>query len=148
MLVGSGVDASNQILTAIIGELGIADKVHMLGARDDIPFLTAGFDIATCCSLGEGFPNVVGEAMASGVPCVVTDVGDAALIVGDSGLVVQPGDPKALSDGWQQLIALDAASLGNLGRRALERVEVNYSMNRCIERYQTFYANLASASSS
>jgi glycosyltransferase involved in cell wall biosynthesis len=148
VLVGSGVDASNQVLTATIDKLGIADKIHMLGARDDVPFLTAGFDIATCCSLGEGFPNVVGEAMACGVPCVVTDVGDAALIVGDSGLVVKPGDPKALSDGWQQLIAKDADSLGNLGRRALERVEANYSMNRCIERYQTFYSELANSSSS
>jgi glycosyltransferase involved in cell wall biosynthesis len=145
ILVGGGVDDSNPVLAAAIGKLGLGDKVHMLGARDDIARLTAGLDIATCCSLGEGFPNVVGEAMACGVPCVVTDVGDAALIVGDSGVVVPPGDPSALAKGWQQLTDLDPAARGALGQRALERVESCYSMDRCVERYQSFYADLSPA---
>ncbi len=143
VLAGTGVDDENQALTATIDTLGIADRVHMLGARNDIPRLTAGLDIATCCSLGEGFPNVVGEAMACGVPCVVTDVGDAALIVGDCGVVVSPGEPKALASGWQQLTAMDCGRLGDLGRRALDRVESCYSMEQCIMRYQEFYTSLS-----
>lgn len=143
VLIGSGVDKANETLTAIIDTLGIADRVHLLGARDDIPRLTAGFDIATCSSLGEGFPNVVGEAMACAVPCVVTDVGDAALIVGDSGVVVPPGQATALAAGWRQLLAKDAGSHKEFGQRALKRVENCYSMARCVDRYQAFYADLA-----
>jgi glycosyltransferase involved in cell wall biosynthesis len=143
VLAGTDVDSGNRTLTDTIDGLGIGDKVHMLGARDDVPHLTAGLDIATCCSLGEGFPNVVGEAMACGVPCVVTDVGDAAMIVGDSGVVVPPGEPAALAGGWQQLTDMDGESLGELGRRALERVETHYSMEQCIMRYQEFYTSLS-----
>ncbi len=143
VLAGTDVDGNNPALTATIDDLGIGDKVHMLGARNDIPRLTAGLDIATCCSLGEGFPNVVGEAMACGVPCVVTDVGDAALIVGDNGVVVPPGDPKALAGGWRQLTAMDSSGLVEMGRRALDRVEARYSMEHCVMRYEEFYASLS-----
>ena len=146
VLIGSGVDETNPGLTATINELGIGELVHLLGPRDDIPRLTAAFDVATCCSRSEGFPNVVGEAMACGVPCVVTDVGDAALIVGDCGVVVPPGDPKALADGWRQLITKDIASLKDLGGRALGRTEGCYSMTRCVESYQKFYSELAGQS--
>ncbi len=148
VLAGSGVDDANTALIVMIHELGLADKVHLLGPRDDIPRLTAGLDIATCCSLGEGFPNVVGEAMACGVPCVVTDVGDAALIVGNSGVVVPPADPGALAKGWRQLAAMDTTSFDELGRRALARVQTHYSMARCVDRYQEFYSDLNSARTS
>ncbi len=143
VLAGSGIDMANKALSKTIIELELADRVHLLGPRSDIPRLTAGLDVATCCSLGEGFPNVVGEAMACAVPCVVTDVGDAARIVGDSGIVVPPGNPTALAEGWQQLITKDEAGLAEFGRRALKRVEECYSMERCVERYQDFYAGLA-----
>ena len=82
VLVGDGIDKNNVILNGLIDKLGIRERIHLLGRREDIPTLMAGFDIATCCSLGEGFPNIVGEAMACAVSCVVTDVGDAARIVG------------------------------------------------------------------
>jgi len=142
VLAGSGVDDANPTLSATIGDLGIGEKVHLLGLRKDIPRVTAGLDIATCCSRSEGFPNVVGEAMACGVPCVVTDVGDAALIVGDCGVVVAPGDAKALAAGWRHLISKDDTDFQDLGRRALEHIKENYSMTRCVERYQDFYTEI------
>ncbi len=99
VLVGDGMDDANAVLTGLLQTLNIRQRVHLLGRREDIPQITAGLDIATCCSLGEGFPTVVGETMACAVPCVVTDVGDAGRIVGNTGLVVPPSDPQALAHG-------------------------------------------------
>ena len=61
----------------------------------------SALDIGTSASLSEGFPNVVGEAMACGVPCVVADCGDSARVVGDTGIVVPSEDVEALARGWE-----------------------------------------------
>jgi glycosyltransferase involved in cell wall biosynthesis len=142
VLVGGGVDGRNRDLNALIDHLDIRERVHLLGQRDDVPRLTAGLDIATCCSLGEGFPNVVGEAMACAVPCVVTDVGDAARIVGDTGIIVSAGDPQALARGWREMISRGAAGRTELGQQALARIESRFSLAHCVEKYQNFYDDL------
>ena len=109
-----------------------------------MPELTASLDVATCCSLGEGFPNVVGEAMACAVPCVVTDVGDARRIVGETGIVVPPADAQALAQGWRKMIEKGAKWRTELGQRALARIEREYSLSQCVDRYQKFYEDLNS----
>ena len=85
VLAGAGIDSSNQALMAEIKSHGLDACMHLLGRRDDMPRLMAALDVLASSSYGEAFPNVLGEAMACGVPCVVTDVGDSADIVGDSG---------------------------------------------------------------
>jgi glycosyltransferase involved in cell wall biosynthesis len=142
VLAGGGVDQDNGPLNALIDELGVRKWIHLLGRRDDVPRLTAGLDIATCCSLGEGFPNVVGEAMGCAVPCVVTDVGDAARIVGDTGIVVPAADAQALARGWREMIGKGSAGRAELGKRALARIEDQFSLAHCVERYQDFYESL------
>ncbi|MFQ6016723.1 MAG: glycosyltransferase [Kiloniellaceae bacterium] len=139
---GDGIDDGNARLTCLIRELGIADRVHLLGERSDIPVLTAGFDIATCASCGEGFPNVVGEAMACAVPCAATDVGDTAIILAGTGRVVPPKNPAALAAAWAELAALGPEGRRDLGRRARESVVDRYSIGAVAASYQDFYASL------
>jgi glycosyltransferase involved in cell wall biosynthesis len=101
-------------------------------------------EVATSAStFGEGFSNAVGEAMACGVPCVVTDVGDSAAIVGDTGRVVPPGDPEALAAAWKDLLALPAEMRQDLGRRARARVEQEFCVERLVKRMDELLAELA-----
>lgn len=98
--VGDGPPDYRQELHALGRELGLAERLIWAGTRRDMPAVYNALDIATTTSsYGEGFPNVIGEAMACGVPCVVTDVGDSVRIVGDVGIVVRPKDPQALARG-------------------------------------------------
>lgn len=98
LLVGSGIDHGNHALTNYLEEHGLLDDVYLLGARNDIVDVMNAMDILVLSSrFGEGFPNVVAEAMACGVPCVVTDVGDASFIVEDTGWVVPPRNRNALA---------------------------------------------------
>jgi len=100
-------------------------------------------DIATAASRSEAFPIAIGEAMACGTPCVVTDVGDCALMVDDTGIVVAPGDPCALAEGWRNLIEAGPRVRHRLGIAARRRVQQHFSLPTIVERYQTIYTRLA-----
>lgn len=98
ILVGRHLDPGNSELMQVLDETGTRDRVEALGERADIQDLTRAMDLHVLASCGgEAFPNVVAESMLSGTPNVVTDVGDAAMMVGDSGWVVPPRDPDALA---------------------------------------------------
>jgi glycosyltransferase involved in cell wall biosynthesis len=114
-------------------------RARLLGMRPDVGRLMAGWDVAVCSSRTEGFPNAVGEAMACGVPCVTTDVGDAAALVGDTGVVVPPRRPAALAEGMRSVLALDAAARAGLGRRARARIVEEFSLQRMVAQYHDLY---------
>src|SRR4051794_31106550 len=135
VLVGQGVTVSNDALWQTATAQGLQDRIHLLGQRSDIPRLTAALDIATCSSYGESFPNVIGEAMSCAVPCVVTDVGDAARLVGDTGQVVPPRDATSLADAWQRLLDLEADQRRKLGEAARERVAEHFSLTSVVRQY-------------
>ena len=139
VLAGSGVDAENSTLLDLVERYHLQGRTHLLGECDNIPELTAGLDIATSSSFSESFPNVVGEAMACGVPCVVTDVGHSAAIVGPTGVTVPPRDPVALAKGWAGLIVGGPAHRERLGGAARQRIMDNFSLDEIVRQYETLY---------
>lgn len=131
--VGGGPARYQRELETLAGDLGIGDRLIWAGACHDMRAAYSALDIAVCASSAEGFPNVVGEAMACGVPCVATDVGDCAAIIGDTGMIVTPGDPAALAAGWWSLLELERAGRDELGRRARLRIEETYGTRALVD---------------
>ena len=143
VLAGRQVDDANPELRGMIGELGLRSSLRLLGERTDIPRLTAAFDVATCCSYAEGFPNAIGEAMACAVPCVTTDVGDCARVVGDTGWVVPARDPAALAAAWADVLSLSSERRHDAGIRARARVTECFDIQSVVRRYEDLYAELS-----
>jgi len=147
VLVGEGADAANRELGALIDRLDLRDRVRLCGRRSDIAAIDNALDIAASSSAwGEAFPNATAEAMACGVPCVVTDVGDAPAIVDDTGEVVPPRDPVALGDAWARLAALGAGARRALGQRARARVIQHYAIDAGARQYANLYQAIAGSS--
>lgn len=143
LLCGDGVDGTNPAVAEAIRRGGVAARCRLLGRRDDTPRLNAALDVATLTSVSEGFPNVVGEAMACGVPCVVTRAGDAAALVGETGRVVAPRDPAALADAWAAELAASPDERARRGAAARARIEAAYSLGAVARRYEDLYARVA-----
>ncbi len=144
VLAGDGVTAQNRTFVSEISGPKLTARTHLLSRRSDIPRITAALDIATCSSLSEGFPNVIAEAMACGVPCVVTDAGDAAGIVGDSGVVVPRRDPERLAEGWRRLVEGGAELRQRMGQAARLRMVGKYNLGDFVRRYEDLYLSVAS----
>ncbi len=134
VVIGAGSPERQAAFDARAAEFGLGAQVISEAARLDIEAVYNGFDLATLTSShGEGFPNVLAEAMACGVPCVSTEVGDAALILGDLGLVVRPRDPQALALAWLSLLDRTTADPA-LRSGVRERIVGNFSEVAMVER--------------
>jgi glycosyltransferase involved in cell wall biosynthesis len=138
LLVGQGVDATNAGLARLVNDLDMQRCVRMLGRRDDVARLFAAADVSVLGSVSESFPNVIGEAMCCGVPCVATAVGDVPQLIGDTGVVVPPNDSRALAAGIVHILSLDASARHALGAKARERIVQNYSIGEVARRYAEF----------
>jgi glycosyltransferase involved in cell wall biosynthesis len=146
VLAGEGFAADNANLKSLIDRLELGDRVFLLGRRPDIDAIYPTFDIFTLCSIyGEGFPNVVCEAMACGLPCVGTAVGDTAEIIGDCGLIVPTHQPERLAEAWE---ALCTRGIESTGAAARVRVAARYGLDRMREQYEALYLSLSGASCS
>ena len=148
VLAGTGVDETNEMLVKLILEHDLKNHIHLLGRRTDMPRLMASLDILASSSYGEAFPNVLGEAMACGVPCVVTDVGDSAEIVGDTGRVVQSSDMEGLARDVQELLCMPEEARARLGQKARARVEANYEIGYVTLLYEEFYEHAVNGTKS
>jgi glycosyltransferase involved in cell wall biosynthesis len=135
VLIGEGTAPGNLMLDRLVQAAGLTSPLLRLGSRVDMPEMYAALDIVCLSSaFGEGFPNVLGEAMAAGVPCVATDVGDAAEIIGDTGEVVSSGDSTALADGLERMIHRLRAEPDVVRGAARRRIVTHYGRERLIDR--------------
>lgn len=142
VLVGSGVDESNAGLMSALCQAGLAERVRPLGPRPDIPAVMNALDVHVLSSAyGEAFPNVLAEAMACGTPCVTTDVGDAAHIVGSTGWVVPPKDSQALAQALHAALS-ERSNLGAWLQRqsaCRTRIAANFSIDAMVQHYRAVW---------
>ena len=131
--IGDGTPRHRARLRARATELGLDGRLVWAGECADMPATYSALDIGCLTSLGEGLPNAVGEAMCCEVPCVVSDVGDCAIVVGETGVVVPARAPDALATGLERLAALSPAERRTLGQQARARIAARYSRARYVE---------------
>lgn len=142
----AGRGALADALTARASALGVADRLHLLGLRSDVPAVLAAADIFVMPSLSEGLPLALLEAMFAGCPIVATDVGEVgrALAQGWAGVLVPPADPRALATAIDALLR-DAERSRALGDRAAARAVAEYDVSRMLRRYAAIYQGLATS---
>jgi len=145
LLFGHGMIGDNAELQSLIARYELKDRVTLLGPRQDVPAVMNSLDLHVLSSASEAFPNVLAEAMACGVPCVTTRVGDAALIVGDTGWVVPPGDAEALAEAIAQALRAhqDGAAWQNRQLRCRERIVREFSLERMVRSYHGLWRHVA-----
>jgi glycosyltransferase involved in cell wall biosynthesis len=139
-------DLSAVLIGAGTENLPAVRNVRRLGRRHDVArlFAAADFTVSSSCR-GEGFSNVLAEGMACGLPAVATDVGDAKVIVGDTGVVVPPASPDALAAAIRTLAAESAPLRAERGRKARARIVENFAMPHAVQRYVDLYESLGSS---
>ena len=142
LLVGRDLVADNAKLTSWIGQTGYANRFVLLGERDDVPVCLAAMDVFCLSSRTEGFPNVLGEAMAMGLTCVATDVGDAAMLVADAGVVVPKEDSVALAQGLTMVLEMTPETRKQLGQKAKARIQAEFTMECARERFEALYEHI------
>lgn len=132
--VGDGEGRLKKELRAQADRLGIAGLVSWIDEHDPIEEVYNGLDLLTSCSsYGEGFSNAVAEAMACGRSCVVTDVGDARRIVGETGFVVPPDRSDELVAAWRRFLSLSRSERANLGDGARDRIVRHFGLDRLVD---------------
>ena len=141
LLCGRNVVPENMKLLSAIPQ-SLCQRFIFLGERHDIPELFCAMDCFSSSSYGEGFPNVVGEAMASGIPCVVTNVGDSAYIVGDAGIVVPPRDSLALAAGLEKIFLMTDDERKQLQKKARARIVERFSLSAIVKQYIDIYESI------
>lgn len=126
----------------LVQEEGLTGRFHFLGARGDVRRVLNGLDLVCSSSIGEGFSNSIAEAMSASVPCVVTQVGDSAQIVGDTGVVVPSRDAEKMAEGMLKILSLPESKRRELGMKARERILENFSLKTMIARTEAEYERL------
>lgn len=146
-LIGKGTRADAAPIAAVLNRTQLlSDRLHCLGQQQNIPRLLPALDCHVLSSAyGEGFPNVLGEAMACGVPCITTDVGDAASVVGEAGFVVPPRDSEALAAAMCRMIELSEKDRRILSETARQRIIERYSLDTVTAQYHDLYRSITAS---
>ncbi len=143
VLCGTGTEAENAELSAMIAAAGVSANFVRLGQRSDLPLIMRGLSVMVSASRAEAFPNVIGEAMAVGVPVVATTAGDSAMIVGDCGLLVPVGDAQKLAAAISEMLCYGAERRQVLGLKARQRIATLFSIDRVVKQYEKLYLEVA-----
>ncbi len=134
LALGRGSEAERAALGALVRDAALVDRVAFQPDETRVEDLYNAADIVTLTSaFGEGFPNVLGEAMSCGRMCASTDAGDAKVVIGDAGRIVPVRSPEALSQAWLELLALSSDTRADLERRARQRIEENFGTELLID---------------
>lgn len=145
LLVGAGVDRDNHVLAALAAASPAPERVHLLGRRDDMPAVYASLDVlCSSSSSGEGFPNVLAEALLAGVSVVTTDVGDSAAIVGEVGWVVPPSQPASLRVALAAAVAEEPSARAERGRQGRRHVETHFGLAGMASAFTDLHERVAS----
>ena len=145
LMIGPGMNP-NAELDAWIAARKLSEKFVLLDDCKDVDECLAAMDIFCLHSVTEAFPNVVAEAMSAGVPCVVSDVGDAAFLLNGAGLVVPPRNPKALADGILELIEVGPEMRRETGARGQQRIASHFSLDAIVRQYEGLYRDMVEGS--
>jgi len=140
--IGDGKGPCKSEIHSLCRTLGLNGSLIWAGEMEDMPSVYNAIDIVTSSSLSEGFPNVIGEAMACGVHCVVTDVGDSAIIVGETGVIVNPEDPQALADGWRSMLKRMNDKSYSIKEMARMRIVSHYNSEIFIQKTSKMFLSL------
>lgn len=143
LMVGKGLDFSNAELRTLIASTGFPDKFTLLGFRDDVLNCLTALDVFCLPSRSEGFPNVLGEAMSVGIPCVATDVGDVRTLLSHSGIVVPKENATALCAGLAQIFESPRTVRTAMGQKGRDRIMAEFSAAKARERFEAIYMSLA-----
>ena len=143
LLVGRGLDTDNTQLVSWLIQYGLQDEILLLGQRKDVPAIMNALDLHVLPSTAEGFPNVIAEAMACETPCVSTDVGDAAYIIGQTGWLVPPADAQLLAEAIQSaLVCWNDKTAWSLRRTAARtRIMEHFSLEKMVATYRATWEN-------
>jgi len=146
ILCGDGIKPENPELTAMISAFDKPGNIHLLGRRADMKAVYPAWDTAVLSSsYGEAFPLVIGEAMACGIPCVGTDVGDTAELIGVTGLTVPPREPGQLAEAVVSLLSMPEGERLELGRKARERILNNFEIRKIAGLYEKVWSQVTEA---
>ncbi|NLF95543.1 MAG: glycosyltransferase [Candidatus Riflebacteria bacterium] len=143
VLCGAGVEKNNHSLASAIDSAGLANCCHLLGNQTEIDWILADLNFLVSSSSSEAFANVIGEAMASGIPCVATNVGDSAHIIGSTGIIVPPDDHQSLAQGMLQMLQKTSAELAEMGMQAQKRILQMFSLPAVARCYEKMYFEVA-----
>lgn len=139
LLCGLDMESENHELISLINKYELNETILLLGVRNDIPSLLAATEMLVSSSSDEGFPNVIGEAMVSKRPCVVTDVGDSAYIVGDYGIVVSKQNSMRLAEGMLEMLNKSVEQMKYLGDCSRDRIVNNFDIKDITKRFEKLY---------
>jgi len=147
LLCGTGINWDNEKLALWIDDASLMLCFHLLGVRGDVPRITSALDIATSSSFGESFSLTLGEAMASKVPCVTTDIEGPVDLLGGHGWVVPIGDANAMCQAWKEMLSVPSGIMVHQLEQARKRIVKNFSLETMADNYLHLYMSLLSSNS-